>query len=422
MPCNKRVKSFLSRLLDHHQTKVDDVLENTPECAIHIEKAWKALILQHKWTPSYISKVRGLLGRYFLSSNLPRLAFTIHPTLRKPKWTELRQTLIFAPRSQESRFELSTCLPLVVRVSPCNDPKRVFLFWLAGAWIENLRSVSRQHMRRIMRFLNTLVFGDTKWSLPPVCNFCDLNTIKEELAQLTPIQWVARLETIYDKTQRSKNVKFVVFCKEVQMLHTLYYKILHINNDSKHILPFPIPKGQIFRIENRKKKKEEMNLGDSDDGDELEGREVQLALAALRGRVCSDAEHVFDPNQMWAFSPDEVHRILDAAVTSTLEQLIVCLFMTTGLRIGGLCRIRLHAQPGQWAQSVPDRAVTTEKNGKLRTIPLVASVRILIARWWCGERPRAFPHSTWLFPSPPVCMHVSQQTRDVARVRTQIRM
>lgn len=84
------------------------------------------------------------------------------------------------------------------------------------------------------------------------------------------------------------------------------------------------------------------------------------------------------------------------------EQLIVMLFLTTGLRIGGVARLQLSGPPPQRTADVPIELITTEKNNKARTIRPTACCRVLLARWYTHGR-RTIPSndgsSRYVFPS-----------------------
>lgn len=78
------------------------------------------------------------------------------------------------------------------------------------------------------------------------------------------------------------------------------------------------------------------------------------------------------------------------------------LFLTTGLRIGGVARLQLSGPPPQRTADVPIELITTEKNNKARTIRPTACCRVLLARWYTHGR-RTIPSndgsSRYVFPS-----------------------
>ena len=79
--------------------------------------------------------------------------------------------------------------------------------------------------------------------------------------------------------------------------------------------------------------------------------------------------------------------------------MVILLFLTTGLRIGGLCRLRVPlARPIRAARDVPTELTTVEKNGRVRRVRLCNTCRILVARWYHRDR-QAPPDSPFLFPA-----------------------
>lgn len=120
-------------------------------------QAWHTLLRNNRWSASYERRMRILLA-HGLSILAPALAQVILPT--HPPSTEM----VFATRSQERRFELATCLPLAIR-TPVHSPglQRNFLLVVAREWMDHLRSISRQHLQKIIRFVHHLVFD-----MPPL--------------------------------------------------------------------------------------------------------------------------------------------------------------------------------------------------------------------------------------------------------------
>ena len=103
----------------------------------------------------------------------------------------------------------------------------------------------------------------------------------------------------------------------------------------------------------------------------------------------------------FAFTAAEVRAILEAAV-STLERLIVLLFLTTGVRIGGLTRLRTGGKKKfLHITEVPATLRTLEKNGRMHTVFLTPACRTLVVDYH-----RQVPSgSDYLFPSPRIPSH-----------------
>ena len=126
-----------------------------------------------------------------------------------------------------------------------------------------------------------------------------------------------------------------------------------------------------------------------------ERAELRDAMNDVRRRICKAAP-ASGAEAASAFTPAEVRALLSAAV-GTCERLIVWLFLTTGLRIGGLARLRTGPGPYRWGREVPRTAPTVEKNGAERVVPIGATGRILVAHWYRMDRWTAEP-SPYLFP------------------------
>lgn len=85
-----------------------------------------------------------------------------------------------------------------------------------------------------------------------------------------------------------------------------------------------------------------------------------------------------------AFSAGEVRNLYLACV-GTLEQLLVCLFFTTALRIGGICRIR-RCHVAKWSEPsqrwiVGTHGCTLEKGRHFHTFAITHRCRMLLEDW-----------------------------------------
>lgn len=85
-----------------------------------------------------------------------------------------------------------------------------------------------------------------------------------------------------------------------------------------------------------------------------------------------------------AFTATEVRRLYLAA-TTVLEQLLICIFFTTALRIGGVRRIR-RCHVATWDESAERwvskmHGVTMEKGGHFHTFALTLRCRLLLEEW-----------------------------------------
>lgn len=135
-------------------------------------------------------------------------------------------------------------------------------------------------------------------------------------------------------------------------------------------------------------------------------QEMRAMVGELRNRLCGIDGDMDESQRLYAFSPSEITALIRSA-GSIKERLMVILFMTTGVRIGGMARIQLTVDTINTVEDVPPTAVTLEKGNKSRVIPLTRAVRALIVQWWRFHRPTNCT-SSYLFPSPEdTSTHVS---------------
>ena len=146
-------------------------------------------------------------------------------------------------------------------------------------------------------------------------------------------------------------------------------------------------------------------------------------MSQLRSRLVRQRDAVAEANRrgvprparrgsnhmgVFSFTAKEVRAIVDAAVTPR-ERVVLLLLLTTGLRLGGLARMRRPCvSPIHHARDVPVEWITIEKNHRtrggplrrgrpapIRQIHMSDACRILVARFLRGETP-----TTFLFASP----------------------
>ena len=243
-------------------------------------------------------------------------------------------------------------------------------------------------------------------------------------------------------------------------LHMRYMRLIHLHlrgDTDGNGLSLPVPRGPIVVHDGGFDSDDGggvgvLSYGSSDGGGgataalSRRGNLLQLRarVMGLQCRLCrneingavgdddddNDEEEAGRGERVYAFTPDEVYRIVESA-TTVRERLIVVLLLTTGLRIGGLCRLtvgeggasvmeRLLDERFPCWMDVPSRYTTVEKGGKRREIgPLMPSVRVLVAQWIRWERPREGGGSKYLFPAAqkkqaPAPVHMSiRAARDV---------
>ena len=145
-----------------------------------------------------------------------------------------------------------------------------------------------------------------------------------------------------------------------------------------------------------------------------ERQRIRQRLVDIRTRLCRRDDTDHERERVYAFSCAETMAILRAA-QSTLERLVVLVLLTTGLRIGGLSRLRIPPTiqgirqtmracdvPAEWSTLEKNRTTRIAHGTKKTTfvpccVQLSAMCRILVARW-LSNRPAMFRSNGYLFP------------------------
>lgn len=227
------------------------------------------------------------------------------------------------------------------------------------------------------------------------------------LASLTPLQWLRRYETVY--AERGVPIGFDLFKRHIRYLSQFHGRVLH--PDTRRYIPVPgsalrRSKTAAFLAGYPSSASFGSSSGMSEDDERVhtERRELLDLLAELRTRCCKEEDRgTGGAEKTFAFSPGEIRRLVDHACTS-LEQLVLMVLLTTGMRIGGVARLQFPAgtDPARIrrADDVPSELMTVEKNARCRRILATRCVRCLVARW-CqrGRRPTPM-ENRYVFPSP----------------------
>jgi hypothetical protein len=210
--------------------------------------------------------------------------------------------------------------------------------------------------------------------------------------------------------KKMKRITSHQFVRHIRLINQLHCTILHNTPKGKQI---PIPKKN-SRCHSLKKLEAAGYCtgsdtqtaytmgsgGGADSGDN--GRELSLllTLSGMMDAMCYKRER--DERVFLANDIEAMFRVAD----STLERLMVYLLLTTGLRAGGVVRIRL---PVDLQKNLRNKAykmkgcdiekvfTTTEKNGVQREFRLRATARILVAEWLSHHREKV--DSPYLFPA-----------------------
>ena len=185
-------------------------------------------------------------------------------------------------------------------------------------------------------------------------------------------------------------IGFALFKRQLRWLSLLHGAILHPEQAPRVAVPVPrrTAPGALRPFTARPPASGFGSSGPSGtEAEQDERRELLGLVHELRLRACRPPSPTAPERS--AFSRAEVHAIVRAAA-SPLEQLVVVLLLTTGLRLGGLVRLRA-------AEGLDDILETVEKNGRPRTVRPTHACRWLLTRWYAaGGRPAG----GYVFPSP----------------------
>jgi predicted transcriptional regulator len=124
-----------------------------------------------------------------------------------------------------------------------------------------------------------------------------------------------------------------------------------------------------------------------------------MKLEWLLGTNCANEIPMFDDgSDHHRISVDHLHLIKNEAVKDLKTDLMYMLFITTGMRIGGLCRIKIEHIATVMSKDVDvnETGRTLEKGNKWFTFIMSPEVRHLMSLWITKKRP-ASP-SPYLFP------------------------
>ena len=298
----------------------------------------------------------------------------------------------------------------VRRQSPIDNPEYILLCRIGEAMAACLNSVSKAHMQAVLNLFDHLLHDPP--GLWPPDSADDADVRWAFLRGMRPTDWLRRYGSIMSLAER--RVGFDLFKRHVRYLSRFHGRVLH--PDTRRYIPVPgamLRRGRppTFGYASSASFGSSSGVSEGEERVYAERREMLDLLAELRVTCCKD---VGDPRgvdaapgaagdpagRTFVFSPAEVRQIVDQACT-TQEQLVVMLLLTTGMRIGGVARLRLpeNGGPIRCAADVPDELTTVEKNQRIRRVRPTACVRVLLARWYVRGR-RAAPTNGYVFPSP----------------------
>jgi hypothetical protein len=384
---------------DHHSLWSLASLNGSREGAETAASTWRHMIEEFKWSERYTRRVRTILART-LQDIVPALAVVVNPSLRVTHSLRLEAT-----RSSQTRhFSLMECLPLSVRKLHPNHVIFRLMEKIGSEFVDCLQSISKSYLQKILQMVDTLLLQD-----PPLVDATSVQTVDEAwstLAQLSARDWLIRYQTVHARD--TSTLAHATFRNHMHMLNRLHCKILQPRT-AFHI-PVPTVGGR-FTMHLRAAEGGHVTAfsgssfstsGSScdDEKNRLMRRDIRSLMLNIRNTMCRGIASVDAGEIVYSFSPNEIRSILNGAVT-TCERLIVWLLLTTGLRIGGLSRLRAGPGPFQCSNDVSRTLSTTEKNNKERRIVVGPVGRLLVARWYREDRrvEGGLP-SVYVFPSP----------------------
>jgi hypothetical protein len=439
-----------------HEQPDPRILSGTQQDLQYADAAWNAMRRDALWGPTYIREVRTSLSRALLLFGEP-LAHVVNPGLYKGACT---QTQFRVTRSHQTAFTLHDCLPWRVRRMPPRSVEYALLGRIGERLSGCLASVSKNHLQSILVLFDqgttaSLVPGfDHVLHDPPSIWPAEggLEERWEFLHTLSPRDWLERYAATFVAADANhpRRIGFDLFKRQVRYLSQFHSRVLH--PDTKRCIPMPArhragtPTGR-----------EGVPVHTAAVGGRR-GRGVLVVVQRLllrfdrggpvrprRGRprgaagACQPAGRPSPALLSRAPASDDgggAHvRLLPAGGTTAhghglhhpgaraprpavpcREQLILVLFLTTGLRLaqpgaarrragaGGVARLRLlgsvpHSSgrarapcvPPPPATEVPDELTTTEKHNRVRCIRPTSAVR----PWEGRTRPRPAAGCCW---------------------------
>lgn len=343
------------------------------------------------WTVQYKKVVRVDLSRA-MALYAPDLVSAIHPT-KHSRGRKQHTLLLRADRSQDKGpFSVHDCLPMSIRRLHPNTCQYAVMSQIGHDYsiLGSEHTPSKAYLSRVLallhRILSPMLANNTQKPAPSVIG---------QIRELTLHDWLR----LYEEQFHTSSILPTVFRRHMHILNVLYSQILNADTrrgeEDKYSLLLRCPRKQDLEVDRR-----HHHQGS-----------LRHQVLTLQRRICNTTKDNNSEERTWAFTPEEIHQII-RSTTEVLPRLVVMLLLTTGLRIGGLCRLRVsnstlleracidRVEPGRpQGRDVPERLTTTEKNGQTRTVFLTATCRILVARWYRMERPNLQHGNDFLFPS-----------------------
>lgn len=384
------------------------LLSNSPRGLQLAQEAWLRLQPVANWSPKHRDDVRTYLA-HGLSLTCAAMAPVINPVV----YTHRKAATYRCPRSHQTTVSLHEVLPLCVRRLSSNTMEYQITIKVVDEMAQHLQSVSKTHLQAVASFLHRILHDSS-----PAYN---INNPIASLRMRPAAYWVERFASLYSSRP---SMAFAQFRRLIRLLSIFHGKVICPN--AKVTIPVPRASGgRIPAPSSSTSGATSSSLASTVSEEDEEHRRDRQRLRDLIYQTRSQIAHDDDSNnhhdRVYAFRDDEVKRIVHAA-DSHLERLVILLLLTTGLRLGGLCRLQwkgsLPAGCPRHATDVPTVLSTVEKGNRVRNITINNTCRMLIARWCVDGRPQILigeAADRFVFPSsrlPNRCM----STRYAARV------
>lgn len=351
-----------------------------------VQKAWLDWRDGARWNARHEGRVKLRLGNA-IGLLAPALRYVINPSARQP----LKDIYYEAERSQTQHFALHECIPYRVRQLSISSIQYKLLVQLLDAMTDKLQSVSKQRLQSVGTLLDDLLFRAAGDGFVQPKEGQDVKESMAELARVTGKQWLQRYGRVY---QSRDPVSTDHFRRQIRYLNLLHHKVLNGHRMEK-IVPIPFGRGRLSNIATSElefrssgSNTSEANSSGSSGTEGMlrhdEASNLRALVGSLRKQCCKQVDPLAE-DRVYAFTLDEIDRILAAAQNST-ERLVVLLFLSTGVRIGGLARLRwtgnktIKAEDLWEPRKVPSELVTVEKNGKPRRVKLSTGAKVMVSR------------------------------------------
>ena len=213
------------------------------------------------------------------------------------------------------------------------------------------------------------------------------------LRDITLQTLLSRYHAIY--TGKQQRVAFSTFCRHMKWLDHLYVRVIHDRDASVSGIPRVLGTGSQRVTDDTTDDGgwcSTVSFGSADNAPRP-AAEVQRMVQQIHDEVV-EVGSARKATGAQAFTPKQVHLILDSACT-TKERLVVAMLLGQGIRIGGLARMCVDGLVERC--NVLRTARTIEKGGRERVVSLNDNWRILLLKsWTTGGRPAST--SSYIFP------------------------